>query len=72
MKTTEHSLKVDLHVHSPASIDYMGNKSVRGYAELVKAFVDEEVDAIAITDHNTSMVTSNTVGRWRVHGKPTA
>ncbi|MDZ4401114.1 hypothetical protein [Prosthecobacter sp.] len=53
MKIKEHSLKLDLHVHSPASIDFLGNKSVRGYAELVKAFVDEEVDAIAITDHNT-------------------
>lgn len=53
MSTTEHALKIDLHVHSPASIDYLGNKSARGYAELVKAFVDEEVDAIAITDHNT-------------------
>ncbi len=53
MKTTEHTVKIDLHVHSPASIDYIGNKSTRGYAELVKAFVDEDVDAIAITDHNT-------------------
>jgi len=53
MNTNEHTLKIDLHVHSPASIDYMGNKSARGYAELVKAFVDENVDAIAITDHNT-------------------
>jgi hypothetical protein len=53
MKTTEQTLKIDLHVHSPASIDFLGNKSVRGYAELVKAFVDEEVNAIAITDHNT-------------------
>jgi len=53
MQTTEQPMKIDLHVHSPASIDYLGNKSTRGYAELVKAFVDEEVDAIAITDHNT-------------------
>jgi histidinol phosphatase-like PHP family hydrolase len=53
MKTSEYTIKVDLHVHSPASIDYVGNKTERGYAELVKAFVDEEVDAIAITDHNT-------------------
>jgi hypothetical protein len=53
MKTTDHNVKIDLHVHSPASVDYMGNKSAHGYAELVKAFVDEEVDAIAITDHNT-------------------
>ena len=53
MKTTEHKTKVDLHVHSPASIDYIGNKGARCYADLVKAFVDEDVDAIAITDHNT-------------------
>ncbi len=53
MKKNEHSLKSDLHVHSPASVDYLGTRSVRGYAEWVKAFVDEEVDAIAITDHNT-------------------
>lgn len=53
MKATEHTLKLDLHVHSPASTDYLGNRSLRGYAELVKAFLDEDVHAIAITDHNT-------------------
>src|SRR5262245_43464023 len=53
MRTAKAGIKIDLHVHSPASADYMGNTTTGGYAELVKAFVDEDVEAIAITDHNT-------------------
>jgi hypothetical protein len=48
-----HDIKIDLHVHSPASADYLGTRSIKGYAALVKAFVEEDVNAIAITDHNT-------------------
>lgn len=53
MSTQEQSLKIDLHVHTPASKDYVGCRSAKGYSELVKAFVQERVDVIAITDHNT-------------------
>ena len=53
MKPSEYDLKIDLHVHSPASFDYLGDKSSHGYAALVEAFVNENVDVIALTDHNT-------------------
>ena len=44
--------KVDLHVHTPVSSDYSGDKGVSPL-EFVSAFVDNGFDMIAITDHNT-------------------
>ena len=44
--------RVDLHVHSPASTDYSGDKDVSAY-EFMSAFVARGFDLIAITDHNT-------------------
>ena len=44
--------KVDLHVHSPASSDYSGDRNVSAL-EFVSAFVNNGFDLIAITDHNT-------------------
>ena len=44
--------KVDLHVHSPTSSDYSGDKEVTP-REFVSAFVANGFDLIAITDHNT-------------------
>ena len=44
--------KVDLHVHSPASSDYSGDRNVSAL-EFVSAFVTNGFDLIAITDHNT-------------------
>ena len=46
--------KVDLHVHSPASSDYVGDKNVSAL-EFVSAFVTNGFDLIAITDHNTGV-----------------
>ena len=43
---------VDLHVHSPASSDYHGDREVSPHA-FVSAFVNRGIDMIAITDHNT-------------------
>ena len=43
---------VDLHVHSPHSSDYEGDKSI-SHSEFVKAFAERGFDLIAITDHNT-------------------
>ena len=43
---------MDLHVHSPASSDYMGDKHVSPY-EFVSRFVNRGFDLIVITDHNT-------------------
>jgi hypothetical protein len=51
MKPT--TIKADLHVHSPASADYLGEKSVKGYTSLIKAFADEKIQLLALTDHNT-------------------
>ena len=44
--------QVDLHVHSPDSTDYNGDKGVNPH-DFVSAFVDRGFDLIAITDHNT-------------------
>ena len=43
---------MDLHVHSPASTDYSGDKDASAY-EFMSAFVARGFDLIAITDHNT-------------------
>ena len=43
---------VDLHVHTPASSDYSGDRDVSPY-EFVSAYVARGFDLIAITDHNT-------------------
>ena len=44
--------KVDLHVHSPVSSDYSGDRSVTPL-EFVSEFVSKGFDIIAITDHNS-------------------
>ena len=44
--------RVDLHIHSPVSPDYLGNRDVSPY-QFVSAFVERGFDLIAITDHNT-------------------
>ena len=43
---------VDLHVHSPASSDYRGDREISPHA-FVSAFVNRGIEVIAITDHNT-------------------
>lgn len=45
--------KVDLHVHTPASKCYTGNKTEEGYFNLLDTAVKNNVKVIAITDHNT-------------------
>ena len=45
--------KVDLHVHTPASKCFKGDKSDNGYWEILKSAVKNNVRVIAITDHNT-------------------
>ena len=44
--------QVDLHVHSPASLDYSGDSSISPY-DFVSAFAARGFDLIAVTDHNT-------------------
>ncbi len=43
--------KLDLHIHTPKSTCY-SDKSA-GYEQIVRAAVSSQLDAIAITDHNT-------------------
>ena len=45
--------KLDLHVHTPASIDYKGGSGQKAFKELLEAYHEQDVDLIAITDHNT-------------------
>src|SRR5687768_2415220 len=44
-------LKLDLHVHTPASKDYSGPAITP--KQFVDAVIAKGIDAIAITDHNT-------------------
>lgn len=44
--------KTDLHVHSPESFDFKGEKKTDA-AEFVRAIVDRGFDLIAITDHHS-------------------
>lgn len=46
-------IKVDLHVHTPASACYKGDKSINGYWAILQNAVKNDVKVIAITDHNT-------------------
>lgn len=47
--------KLDLHVHTPDSHDFVGKKDVSA-ADVVKAALDAGLDGIAVTDHHS--------GRW--------
>ena len=51
-----HFYKCDLHIHTPASKDYVRNNSnddTTEYRLLIEKFINSDVDVIAITDHNT-------------------
>ena len=50
---SEKYYKVDLHVHTPASKCYIGDKTENGYWEILRCAVENGVRLIAITDHNT-------------------
>lgn len=52
-KLSETFFKVDLHVHTPASKCYTGDKSENGYWEILRSAVKNNIKLIAITDHNT-------------------
>ena len=45
--------KVDLHVHTPASKCYVGDKSEDGYWKILESAAKNNIKVIAITDHNT-------------------
>ena len=45
--------KMDLHIHTPASKCYKGPKNDTEYFEILKSASEQNLDIIAITDHNT-------------------
>jgi len=45
--------KMDLHVHTPASKCYKGSKNDEEYFEILKNAHKQNLDIIAITDHNS-------------------
>lgn len=45
--------KMDLHVHTPASKCFKGEKTEKQYLDILRAAVNKKVDIIAITDHNS-------------------
>jgi len=45
--------KIDLHVHTPASIDYKGGSGQKAFKVLLESYAEQDVDLIAVTDHNT-------------------
>ena len=45
--------KFDLHVHTPASHDYRGDRGPEGCKALIRAALLAGVSGLAITDHNT-------------------
>ncbi len=57
MKNIAKLKKMDLHVHSPASKDYVvSEKDIDikcEYEKLIYKFINSDLDVIAITDHNT-------------------
>lgn len=57
MKNIAKLKKMDLHIHSPASKDYIRSKKdidvMKEYEKFINKFIDSDLDVIAITDHNT-------------------
>ena len=47
------SYKMDLHIHTPASKCYAGEKCDEQYIQILKSAVEKQLGIIAITDHNT-------------------
>lgn len=49
--------KLDLHIHTPGSKDYIWkydkSEEEKEYIEFLNRFIESDLDAIAITDHNT-------------------
>ena len=45
--------KMDLHIHTPASKCYLGPKNDDEYFEILKSASEQEIEIMAITDHNT-------------------
>ena len=46
-------VKIDLHIHTPASRCYKGAKDDDEYLKILENAIRQELKVIAITDHNT-------------------
>lgn len=81
MKNIAKLKKMDLHIHSPASKDYVFSKRdidiMNEYEKFINRFIDSDLDVIAITDHNTiqgyknimEMIDKNAEIKNRLNGK---
>lgn len=49
----EEFVKVDLHIHTPASICYKGKKDDEEYLRILRTAKKKDLRVIAITDHNS-------------------
>ena len=45
--------KIDLHIHTPSSKCYKGNKDDDEYIRIIKKAIEKDLKLIAITDHNS-------------------
>jgi hypothetical protein len=52
-RNSEEFIGVDLHVHTPASFCYKGEKNDAEYLKILRLYSDKNIKLIAITDHNT-------------------
>ena len=81
MKNIAKLKKMDLHIHSPASKDYIRSKKdidvMKEYEKFINKFIDSDLDVIAITDHNTiegykqikDIINKNVELRGKLNGK---
>ena len=52
-ETQEDFVKVDLHIHTPASHDYKGARNENEYLQILREAKSKSLRIIAITDHNS-------------------
>lgn len=45
-------IKIDLHIHTPASHDYKGPRNGNEYLQILREAKSKDLGIIAITDHN--------------------
>lgn len=81
MKNIAKLKKMDLHIHSLASKDYIRSKKdidvMKEYEKFINKFIDSDLDVIAITDHNTiegykqikDIINKNVELRGKLNGK---
>jgi hypothetical protein len=53
MSSENNFIKVDLHIHTPASTCYKGNKDDEEYLRILESANKKDIKILAITDHNS-------------------